>query len=515
MPVDTLSPASATTAGRDERDPFEACATAAGGALSANTERAMRSDLALYAAWCEERGVPALPARAETVAAFVDAMAKLRAPATVRRYVASIAAAHRAVGSGKTARSEAVRRALQRMHRRKGRRQEQARGLTGALRERLLAVPGDGLIDARNRALLAVAYDTLLRRGELVALQVMDIIEELGRVRNRAGAPFQGRPRGPKGATVYLARDSLALVREWLAQSGVCRGRVFRSLCRGAVGEGLDASQVPRIFKAMAERAGLPVGSRLSASPGTAPGSVRRRTWSRAASAWRPSCTRADGRRQRWSTATARASLRGEAARRSSPVFSIASRRGAAAYRSAFPARCAGVRPPESVQGAGSHGKVIAGQQGRPPGRRLSAAPGARCALRRKKRPLNQQVTVRYGATADCGGIVRGGCPVAGCRRRIGNRLAITPVIESRSGPSDRNPSHLKAAPSDCFHVHFHVLRGRSGPHGPPTASCAATPPRRLDPPGVRRAHFPALTVRRVADASHLVACASCHGVRR
>ena len=36
------------------------------------------------------------------------------------------------------------------------------------------------------------------------------------------------------------------------------KGRLFRSLARGAVGDALDASQVPRIFKAMAERAGLP-----------------------------------------------------------------------------------------------------------------------------------------------------------------------------------------------------------------------------------------------------------------
>ena len=151
-----------------------------------------------------------------------------------------------------------MRRALQRMHRRKGRRQEQAKGLTGALRERLLEVPGDGLIDARNRALLAVAYDTLLRRGELVALQVTDIVEELDGSATVLVRRSKADPEG-RGATVYLARDSLALVREWLARSGVRHGRVFRSLCRGALGEGLDASQVPRIFKAMAERAGLPV----------------------------------------------------------------------------------------------------------------------------------------------------------------------------------------------------------------------------------------------------------------
>ena len=64
-------------------------------------------------------------------------------------------------------------------------------------------------------------------------------------------------PEG-RGATLYLAPDGVALVRVWLERSGVREGRLFRSLCRAVVGDQLDASQVPRIFKAMAERAGLP-----------------------------------------------------------------------------------------------------------------------------------------------------------------------------------------------------------------------------------------------------------------
>ena len=80
-----------------------ACIGAAKGALSDNTERAVRADLAIYAAWCRERGVVALPAEAETLAAFVDAMAASRAPATVRRYVFSIAFAHRATRPGRDA----------------------------------------------------------------------------------------------------------------------------------------------------------------------------------------------------------------------------------------------------------------------------------------------------------------------------------------------------------------------------------------------------------------------------
>ena len=226
------------------------------GAFSANTERALKADLRIYTAWCVAEGRAALPAVPETIAAFVDAMAATRAPATVRRYVASVAVAHRAIGSEKPLKSPAVKLALQRMHHRKGRRQRQALGLTWPLRERLLNAAGDRLIDARNRALVAVAYDTLLRRSELAALQVSDLaIDRSGTatVLVRSGkTDAEGR-----GALLYLARDSVAVVADWLARSGIGGGRLFRSLGRGVLGEALDPSQIPRIYKAMARQAGL------------------------------------------------------------------------------------------------------------------------------------------------------------------------------------------------------------------------------------------------------------------
>ena len=108
---------------------------AANGAFSSNTERALRSDLAIYAEWCNRTGrAGVLPAAPETIAAFVDAMAETRAPATVRRYVTSIGIAHRALGLEKTIKSPTVRLALKRVHRKKGRRQDQAAGLTWPLR---------------------------------------------------------------------------------------------------------------------------------------------------------------------------------------------------------------------------------------------------------------------------------------------------------------------------------------------------------------------------------------------
>ncbi len=239
-------------------DWIDGCVAAAKGAISENTERALRSDLGIYAAWCSACGLAALPASPTTVAAFVDAMATVRAPATVRRYVASIAAAHRAVGRARTVKSAAVALALRRMHRARGRRQDQAQGLTWPLRQRLLDAAGTALIDARDRALVAVAYDGMLRRSELSALQVHDLVEEMGGdatlLVRRAKTDQEG-----VGAMVYLAPDTVRMVREWLARGGIGSGRLFRSLRPGrALGEKLHPSQIPRILKRMARRAGLP-----------------------------------------------------------------------------------------------------------------------------------------------------------------------------------------------------------------------------------------------------------------
>ena len=185
-------------------------------------------------------------------------MESVRAPATVRRYVSSIATVHKAAGERSPREHVTVRRALQRMYRRYGRRQTQVQGLTWALRERLMEAAGDRVIDARNRALLAVAYDAMLRRSELVALQVVDVkIERDGSasllVRRAKNDPDGG------GAMLYLHLDSVKLVQQWLSASGITAGPLFRSMRKhGTMGGRLDASQVPRIYRAMAECAGLP-----------------------------------------------------------------------------------------------------------------------------------------------------------------------------------------------------------------------------------------------------------------
>ena len=231
---------------------------AARDAFSRNTERALKADMEIFASWCRQQVLAALPASAATLAAFIDDMARVKTPATVRRYVSSIATLHKALRLANPLESALVRFALQRMHRLRGRRQAQVQGLTWPLRNRLLEAAGDRLIDVRNRALLTVAYDTLLRRSELVSLEVSDLLEEVdgsATLLVRSGkTDAEGR-----GAMLYLARDTVKLLQAWLEAGGIGEGRLFRSVGKdGTVGVKLHPSQVPRIYKRMARRAGLP-----------------------------------------------------------------------------------------------------------------------------------------------------------------------------------------------------------------------------------------------------------------
>ena len=251
-------PQSRTAAASENGDRLAAYLEEASGVHSSHTVRALRADLGQFTSWCAERGLGALPALPSTVVAYIEAMALVRAPATVRRYVFSIAAVHRATDARNPVQQVNVQQALQRMRRRNGCRQQQALGLTWPLRQRLLSSGGERVIDIRNRALLTVAYDAMLRRSELVALDIGDLAIERNGTASLLVRRGKSDPHG-LGAMLYLHRDSVKLVRAWTSAGKIADGPLFRSVSKdGTVGGTLDPSQVPRIYKGMAERAGLP-----------------------------------------------------------------------------------------------------------------------------------------------------------------------------------------------------------------------------------------------------------------
>lgn len=202
-----------------------------------------------FATWCDRAGLaPSYPVEARTLAAFVDALAaEGRKPATVRTYVAAIARAHRDLDLPDPAASAVVRLALKRLARTaaaEGVRTKQAVPLRRARLEAAMAGAGNGLAALRDRALLAVAYDTLARAAELVALDVRDV--EPGAVTIwKSKTDPEGR-----GDVRFLADDAWAHVAAWVRAAGLRPADpLFRPLGPAARSERLSTRDVARIVK--------------------------------------------------------------------------------------------------------------------------------------------------------------------------------------------------------------------------------------------------------------------------
>src|SRR5208283_2590558 len=227
------------------------------GAYSENTLRSYRADFALFEGWCDSAQRPALPASPETVAEFITQQARHSAPATLRRRLFSIRKVHRLLHLENPVEDEEVAIAMRRVLRTKARRQKQALGLTSDLRDKLISACPDTLAGLRDRAMLAVGYDTLCRRSELVSLCMEDLTPLAGGacsilVRRAKNDPFGDGRYG------YLSPPTVKALDTWLKAAGIKTGWLFRKVVNDKVGpNALHPYSVNRIIKGAASRAGM------------------------------------------------------------------------------------------------------------------------------------------------------------------------------------------------------------------------------------------------------------------
>jgi site-specific recombinase XerD len=226
-------------------------------AKAANTQRSYRAGWQHFVTWCAAHTLAPLPATPQTLVLYLTARAEQVTPGTLASRVAAIRFAHQQHGHASPTTHPLVRDVLSGIRRTQGTRPGQVLGLTRDLLTRLLQATGDSLRDRRNRALVAVAYDLLGRRSELIALAV----EDLERTPDGSATVLIRRSKtDPEGTGVplYLAPDTLAALEAWLAAAGITTGLVFRALTKGGqVRARLSADAVARIFKQMAQAAGL------------------------------------------------------------------------------------------------------------------------------------------------------------------------------------------------------------------------------------------------------------------
>lgn len=229
------------------------------GAYAKNTRRAQRADGAIFQAFCEANSLAFFPADPNTIRAFIeDCIDKQKKPATIRRYVATIARAHIAAGLLSPCASEPVRLALKEMGRVTSSRQRQALALGWAEIKEFIKTAGEGLRADRERALLCVAYDTMARRSELVAFD----LEDIEFMPNGSGAMLIRRSKTDaigEGARAYLSHETVKWLQQWLDSAGIEDGAIFRRLIgQKRVGERLHADIIADIYKRVARWIGMP-----------------------------------------------------------------------------------------------------------------------------------------------------------------------------------------------------------------------------------------------------------------
>jgi integrase/recombinase XerD len=171
----------------------------------------------------------------------------------VRRYIATIGRAHIGAGLLNPCSSAAVRLGLKKMARETSARQAQARALGWKEIKEFIRNAGEGLRADRKRAMLCVAYESLARRGELVARRVKDLDfhpDGTGQAlirRGKTDAEGQGR-------VAYLSRETVRWLTVWLEHAKITEGPIFRRLIGAEqIDEALHPGSIPPIFKRVAQ----------------------------------------------------------------------------------------------------------------------------------------------------------------------------------------------------------------------------------------------------------------------
>jgi integrase len=239
------------------------------GAYPPNTRKAWSCDWASFGSFCEGRGLCPLPASPETVATFVaQCRIEGKKPATVRRYLSTIALAHRVAKLMNPCDDEAVKLEIKGLTNDLSVRQRQARALGWAEIKQFLDTAGESLPATRERALICVAYDTMARRSEVVAFDVDDfrfLSDGTGRALIRRSKTDQVG----EGNTAYLSRTTMRYLKLWLDAAEIKEGAVFRRVIgrgtaqdlptgRGRIAERLSVDAIAQAFKRVAKWIKMP-----------------------------------------------------------------------------------------------------------------------------------------------------------------------------------------------------------------------------------------------------------------
>jgi len=123
------------------------------GAYAPAAMKSHHTDVRIFAEWCGERALCALPADSRTVCALLEDQAELLAPASFQRRLFAIRKAHRLLALSDPTWDEDINLTLRRVRRAKLNRPRQAKGMTRPHLDKCLAAQPDDRWGLRNRAI--------------------------------------------------------------------------------------------------------------------------------------------------------------------------------------------------------------------------------------------------------------------------------------------------------------------------------------------------------------------------
>ena len=229
-------------------DPIQALIEKCEGAYAPKTLSCYRRDLIEFRNFCEVRGLSWYPACGETVSHWVDEACGAFVKTTVRRKMCAVRFLHVMNNHPNPTTTAEVKLAYRRVMRKNRRQPKRAAPITPELLERLLETCVDDLEGLRDRALMLVAHESLVRSGEIVAIQLNDVFLEGDPAKlliPRSKADIEGL-----GRWADLSPVAAGAVRDWVAAAGLKGGALFRRVRGGYIGaDGLNVSSVSRMLR--------------------------------------------------------------------------------------------------------------------------------------------------------------------------------------------------------------------------------------------------------------------------
>lgn len=231
------------------------------GAYAPATIRAYKANFEKFILFSNEMGECALPANSNLVAHYIKALtSKGLKPNSIRIAIAAIATVHKLNQMPDPAELTEVKLEIRRMYRTLGRECKQAYGINNITLHTMLGATDGSLRGIRDRALLLIAYDSLCRRSELVSLLAEDLI--ISKTQTESSCKLKLRrsktDQDARGRWLYLGVEAQKALNDWLKATDIQSGKIFRGIRKKVeLTEGLNSSQINRIFKKLAKKSKL------------------------------------------------------------------------------------------------------------------------------------------------------------------------------------------------------------------------------------------------------------------